>query len=167
MNKLLTFLFLISVNITLFSQINLDSIQIYFDSIYLSSVYPNSFKPKKDNNLNQPASIQMDYLKSEKNLFLSHTHKDIKYCEVYNRFKETVNKNKSFEDCYTEFSEVLCRVKNYQLMSNLQIANHILNSFMKSPSHKKAISSFKTKYLFLFDYSVDNDIICLGLVANK
>jgi len=163
---LLTSLFLALSLVTL-SQKDLDSVSKYFDSIYVSEVYPGNFKPKVDKKLSAVAKIQMDYLKGKKNMFLSHDHPERKYESIFLRFEETVNKNKKFENCYVYTSEVLCRIGNYDKMNNEEIAKYIFDAFMRSPSHKKAMSAYRNRFIFLFDYSVDNEIICAGVMANK
>jgi len=148
------------------SQKDLDLVAKYYDSIYLTEVYNKGWNPKNDKGLLPVANIQLEYLKTKKNMFLSHKHGDNKFYNLSDRFNETVNKNKKYNKCYLEYSEVLCRVGRYDNMTEEEIAKFIFNGFMNSPSHKEAITSSKFNYVFAFGYSVDNEIICVGVVAN-
>lgn len=161
----LTLTFLLISLISL-SQKDLELVSKYYDSIYLSEVYNKGWKPKNDKGLLPVANLQLDYLKTKKNMFLSHKHGDNKYYNLFDRFHETVNKNKKLNKRYTQYSEVLCRIGLYDKMNEEEIAKCIFNGFMNSPSHKEAITSSKFNYVFVFGYSVDNEIICVGVVAD-
>lgn len=165
MKTFLLLFFLLIFSLTL-GQKDLDLVAKYYDSIYLSEVYNRGWKPKNDKGLLPVANLQLEYLKTKKNMFLSHKHGANEYYNLSDRFNKTVNKNKKYNKCYLEYSEVLCRVGNYSSMTEKEIAKYIFNGFMNSPSHKEAITSSKFNYVFVFDYSVDNEIICVGVVAN-
>lgn len=165
MKNLLFILFLLISSLSL-SQKDLDLVSKFYDSIYLSEVYNKNWRPKNDKGLLPVANLQLEYLKTKKNMFLSHKHGDNKFYNLHDRFENTVNKNKKYSKCYKEYSEVLCRVGNYDNMSEKEIAKYIFNGFMNSPSHKQAITASKFNYVFVFGYSVDNEIICVGIVAN-
>ena len=166
MKTLFLTLFFLVVSLFGLSQKDLDLVAKYYDSIYISEVYNRNWKPKNDKGLLPVANLQLEYLKTKKNMFLSHKHGDKKYYNLHDRFENTVNKNKKYSKCYKEYSEVLCRVGNYGTMSEKEIAKYIFNGFMNSPSHKEAITASKFNYVFVFGYSVDKEIICVGVVAN-
>ena len=159
-------LFFLIVSLVSLSQKDLDLVAKYYDSIYLSEVYNRNWKPKNDKGLLPVANLQLDYLKTKKNMFLSHKHGDNKYYNLFDRFSETVNKNKKLSKRYTQYGEVLCRVGQFDKLNEKEIAKLIFDSFMGSPSHKKEITASKFNYVFAFGYSVDNEIICVGIVAD-
>jgi hypothetical protein len=161
----LSLLFLLTSSLSL-GQKDLDLVAKYYDSIYLSEVYNRNWKPKNDKGLLPVANLQLEYLKTKKNMFLSHKHGDNKYYNLHDRFELTVNKNKKYSKCYKEYSEVLCRVGQFNNLNEKEIAKLIFDGFMKSPSHKESITASKFNYVFVFDYSVDKEIICVGVVAN-